>query len=150
MSGGQFTLSIEERQRRISEEFRQFDDWIERYQYLIEYGEGLPAIAASLRIPANHISECHGSTFLAGERREGLLFLYAASDIPILAGVLALLVNVYSGMPPRDILRHPAVMFEQIGLIRNLSPHRRASLIGINQRLVALASDISWPGRLAS
>lgn len=144
------TQSLDNRQQQLIEEFLQLSEWAERYQYLIELGGSLPPMPTSWRTDHNRVPECRGDTFLARERRDGLLFLHAASDTPILAGVLALIVEVYSGMPPSEILRYPPVLLDQIGLTQNLSPHRRGALLRIHERLVVLATNIEMPRRLAS
>lgn len=144
------TQSIEARQQRMIEEFLQLGEWAERYQYLIELGGKLPAMRTSWRTDRSRVPECRGDTFLAGESRDGRLFLHAASDIPILAGVLALIVEVYSGMPASEVLRHPPMLLDRIGLTHNLSRHRRAALLHIHERLISLATNVEMLRRLAS
>lgn len=152
MSGPYATedASIQERQERLVEEFLLFDDWAERYQYLVDLGRGLPPFPPSLRSKRHRIAGCDGQTFLSATRRDGRLFLYGASDMPVLAGILAILIRVYSGETPTDVLRHPPLLLDRIGLTRRLSPHRRLALLRIHERLLALAGDLDASGRLAS
>ncbi|MDQ1199381.1 SufE family protein [Agrobacterium sp. SORGH_AS 787] len=142
--------SILERQERLIDEFELFDDWAERYQYLIDLGRNLPPLSPSLRTARNRIAGCQGETFLSAARQNGRLFLYGASDMPVLAGILAILVRIYADETPSDILRHPPVFLDRIGLTRRLSPHRRLALVRIHERLLALASDLEARGKLAS
>lgn len=142
--------SILDRQERLIDEFLLFDDWAERYQYLIDLGRGLPLLPPSLRAERDRVTGCHGETFLSAARQNGRLFLYGASDMPVLAGILAIIVHIYSGETPSDILRHPPVLLDRIGLTRRLSPHRRLALVRLHERLLALASDLDASGRLAS
>jgi sulfur transfer protein SufE len=86
----------------------------------------------------------------SGERRDGLLFLHACSDRPVVAGILALIVGLYSGLAPAEIVRHPPVLLDRVGLTHRLSPHRRVALLRIHERLAALAADIGAPRRLVS
>ena len=142
--------SILERQARLIDEFLLFEDWAERYQYLIDLGRGLSPLPPSARVERGRIAGCHGETFLSATRQDGRLFFYGASDMPVPAGILAILVHIYSGETPSDILRHPPVLLDRIGLTRRLSPHRRLALVRIHERLLALASDLDTSGKLAS
>lgn len=152
MSGAHATehASFQERQERLIDEFLLFDDWAERYQYLIDLGRSLPPFPLSLRVERNRIAGCDGETFLSAIRHGGRISLYGASDMPVLAGILAILIRIYSGETPTDILRHPPVLLDRIGLTRKLSPHRRLVLVRIHERLLALASDLDTSGKLAS
>ncbi len=142
--------SIPERQKRLVEEFLLIDDWNDRYHHLIDLGQDLPPFDPSYCSERNRVSACDGDTFLAGEHINRRLLLYGASDTPVLAGILALLIEVYSGSPTVDILRHPPVFLDRIGLTRRLSPHRRVALLRIHERLTALAMDSEVPQKLAS
>jgi cysteine desulfuration protein SufE len=143
-------VSILERQEHLIEEFLLFDDWADRYQYLIDLGRSLPPFPPSLQSERHRIAGCDGQTFLSATRQDGRLFLYGASDMPVPAGILAILSRIYSGETPADILRHPPVLLDRIGLTRRLSPHRRLVLARIHERLLALASDLDASGKLAS
>ncbi|MCS0504759.1 SufE family protein [Ancylobacter mangrovi] len=142
--------TIAERQQRLIDEFLLIDEWADRYLHLSEVARSLPPLPATFRADYYRVPECPSNTFLAGERKNGVLFLHAASDTPILAGILALVVELYCGEPPAEILRHPPVILDRIGLTKNLSPHRRVALLRIHERLVALASDVDGTRRLAS
>lgn len=142
--------SVAERQKRITDEFLLLDDWNDRYHHLIDLGKSLPPLAPCHYSDCNRVAECHGNTFLAGQQTDRRLLLFGASDIPILAGILAVLIDVYSGFPTAEILRHPPVFLDNIGLTRRLSPHRRVALLRIHERLLALAADSEVPQKLAS
>lgn len=144
------TTSILDRQQQLIDEFMLFDDWAERYQYLIDLGRSLPSIPAALRTEKNRLSVCQSEAFLAAERQYGRLRLYGESDMPTVAGVLAIAVRVYSGATPADIIRTPPVLLDHIGLTQRLSPHRRIALVQVHERLLTLASDIPVSGKLAS
>lgn len=142
--------SIPERQQRLVDEFLLFDSWDERYRYLIELGELLPPLPRPMRADRYRVPACGSATFLAGERQNGRLFLHAASDMPMPARLLAILLRIYSDAPPADILRHPPVLLDRIGLTHRLSPHRRIVLLHIHERLLTLASDHETSGKLVS
>jgi cysteine desulfuration protein SufE len=130
---------IVEAQRRLIEEFSIFDDWSERYETLIDFGRRLAPMPTSLRVDRNRIRNCHGDAWLAGVRHEGRLFFSAASDADVVAGLLAIVVEVYSGSAPDEILSHPLFVLEATGLRHRLSPHRLASYTEILARLRDLA-----------
>lgn len=142
--------SIPARQQRLIDEFSGIDDWRDRYQHLSDLGRRMPAMPPALRIEQNRVRECANDTFLAGIHNADRLDLYGASDAPILAGILAILVELYSGERPADILSHPPIVFDRIGLTRQLSPHRRIALLHIHDRLTTIASGFAGVQRLAS
>lgn len=131
---------IVEAQRRLIEEFEIFHGWSERYQYLIELGGRLAPIPEAMKIDRNRIRNCLGDAWLAGTRRNGLLYLSAASQTDVLGGLLAIAVEVYSGRPPDQILSHPLIVLETTGLRQRLSPHRLAAYAEITTRLRVLAN----------
>ena len=130
---------IVEAQRRLIEEFSIFDDWSERYETLIEFGRRLAPMPMSLRIDRNLIRNCHGDARLAALHRDGRLFFSAASEADVVAGLLAIVVEVYSGSAPDEILSYPLFVLEATGLRDRLSPHRVASYTEIMVRLRDLA-----------
>jgi cysteine desulfuration protein SufE len=127
-------------QRRIIEEFEMAVSWSERYETLIEFGRRLAPMPMSLRVDRNRIRNCHGRAWLAAIRQEGRLFFSAASEADVVAGLLAIVVEVYSGSAPDEILFHPLMVLEATGLRDRLSPHRMASYTEIMARLTDLAN----------
>jgi cysteine desulfuration protein SufE len=130
---------IVETQRRIIEEFEMVPSWNERYEILIEFGRRLAPMPMSLRVDRNRIRNCHGRAWLAGVRHEGRLFFSAASEADVVAGLLAIVVEVYSGSAPDEIRFNPLTVLEATGLRDRLSPHRVASYKEIVARLTDLA-----------
>jgi cysteine desulfuration protein SufE len=132
---------VVEAQRRIVDEFELVDGWMERYETLIDFGRRLAPMPASLRTERNRIRACQGDAWLAGIHSGGRLHLSAASETAVLAGLLAIVVEVYSGRAAEDVLDHPLVVLETTGLSRRLSPqHRLAAYREILARLRQLAS----------
>jgi cysteine desulfuration protein SufE len=137
-----------ESQRRLAEEFELFDDWSDRYQTLIELGRRLASMPHALKTERNRIHNCRGDTWLAGDVSGGILQLSAASDTGVMAGLLAILVEVYSGRPASNVFDHPLSILDAVGLTGRLSPHRLAALREIVDRLQQLAAGVS--GRCSS
>jgi cysteine desulfuration protein SufE len=127
-------------QRRIIEDFEIVPSWSERYETLIEFGRRLAPMPMNLRVERNRIRNCHGHAWLAGIRREGRIFFSAASEADVVAGLLAIVVEVYSGCAPDEILFNPLMVLEATGLCDRLSPHRVASYREIMARLTDLAN----------
>ena len=144
------STSIVDHQKQLIEEFLLFENWAERYQYLIDLGDALAPLPVSMRTDANRITGCHSETFLIGVRTNGQLRFHGASDMPTLAGLLAIIIRVYSNKAPADILRHPPDLLDSIGLTKILSPHRRVALLRIHERLITLASDMPEVSKRAS
>lgn len=131
---------IVETQRRVIDEFEMFDDWRDRYETLIEFGKRLAPMPTSLKVDRNRIRNCRDDAWLAGIRRNGLLYLSAASEADVVAGLLAIIVEVYSGSAPDEILSHPLIVLEATGLNDRLSPHHLASYAEIMARVRGLAN----------
>jgi cysteine desulfuration protein SufE len=129
---------IVETQRRLIEEFEIFDSWSERYETLIDFGRRLQPLPEIMKVDRNRLRSCRGDAWLAGIRCDGLLYLSAASA-DVLAALLAIVVEVYSGCAPDEILSHPLIVLEATGLLDRLSPHRLASYAEIMARLRDLA-----------
>jgi cysteine desulfuration protein SufE len=130
---------VVETQRRIIEEFEIVPGWSERYETLIEFGRRLAPMPMNLRVDRNRIRNCHGQAWLAGVRCDGRLFFSASSEADMVAGLLAIVVEVYSGCAPDEILSHPLTVLEATGLRDRLSAHRLASYEEIMARLRDLA-----------
>ena len=115
-------------QRSIVDSFRYLEDWAERYQYLIDLGRRLPPFPETKRIEANRLHGCQAGVWLVADCRNGKLNFEATSDSAIVAGLIALLLEVYSGRRPDEILATSPAFIEEIGLAEHLSPHRANGL----------------------
>jgi len=120
--------TAEEAQNAIVEEFSFFDDWTERYQYLIDLGRKLPPFPQALRIDENKVHGCQSQVWLVAEGDAQRLDFRAISDSAIVSGLIALLLRVYSGRPAREILETEPRFVESIGLAKHLSPTRSNGL----------------------
>ncbi|WP_289065860.1 SufE family protein [uncultured Alistipes sp.] len=129
-------------QDQIIEEFSVFDDWLDRYDYLIGLGEGLPAIAPEHRTEQYQITGCQSRVWVdARLDDQGRVHFAADSDAIITKGIIALLVRVLNGRTPQEILDTELYFIDAIGLSANLSPTRANGLAAMvkQMRLYALA-----------
>lgn len=140
LNGDAVAESADHVQRSIIEDFRAFDDWADRYQYLIELGRRLPSFPDAARIEANRVSGCQAGVWLISDDRGGLLHFKATSDAAIVAGLIALLLKVYSGRSPTEILETSPTFVDAIGLASHLSPNRANGLARMLARIRAIAA----------
>lgn len=134
-------MSINEIQDAIVEEFSVFDDWMDRYQQLIEYGKDLPPIDERKRTEQYLIQGCQSKVWLDAELHDGKIYFTADSDAIITKGIVALLIKVLSGRTPDEILNAELYFIDKIGLKENLSPTRSNGLVAMvkQMRMYALA-----------
>ena len=133
--------SINELQDEVIEEFCALDDWMDRYQLLIDLGGDLPALPEKEKVEQNLIDGCQSRVWLVCEERGGRLFFQGESDALIVRGLVALLVRVLSGHTPQEILDADLFFIERIGLRDQLSPTRSNGLLAMikQMRMYALA-----------
>jgi len=132
---------IREIQQEIVEEFSIYEEWMDKYNYLIEISRNMPLIDDKNKISDNLISGCQSRVWLNAEFRDGRLFFTADSDSIITKGIIALLIRVFSERTPREILDADLNFIEKIGLKQNLSPTRANGLLQMikQMRLYAVA-----------
>ncbi|MDR0955190.1 MAG: SufE family protein [Rikenellaceae bacterium] len=128
-------------QEEIIDEFSLFDDWMDKYNYLIELAKDLPAIDEKHRTEAYLIKGCQSRVWVDAELREGRMYFTADSDAIITKGIIALLIRVLDGRTPQQVLDTDLYFIDRIGLQENLSPTRANGLLGMikQMRLYALA-----------
>lgn len=133
--------TIKEKQDRIIEEFSVFDDWMDRYQLLIDLGGEQPPLDSKYKTDSNLIEGCQSRVWLHAEMVDGKVVFKAESDALIVKGIVSLLVDVYSGHTPDEILDNEPYFVEAIGLRDHLSPTRSNGLVAMikQMRLYALA-----------
>lgn len=130
--------SISDAQQRITENFHLLEDDIERYDYLISLGRTLRPMAKNQKIAGNHLRDCRGDAWLSGSYKGDLLFLNGAAESDMIAGLLEIVIDIYSGHAPEEVLAHP-LNADTLGLTSCMSPHRRSCLESIVQRARNLA-----------
>jgi cysteine desulfuration protein SufE len=133
--------NLTETQKDIVEEFRVFEDWLDRYNYLIELGHELPEIDPAYKTSEYLINGCQSKVWLHAELQDGKIIFSADSDAIIVKGIVALLVKVLSGRTPEEILENQLFFIDEIGLSQNLSPTRSNGLLAMvkKMKLYALA-----------
>lgn len=136
-------MTIKDIQEEIVEEFSIFDDWLDRYQYLIDLSKDLPIIDDQYKKEQYLIKGCQSQVWLNAENVDGKVVYTADSDALITKGIIALLVRVMSNQPAADIKDADLFFIEQIGLKENLSPTRSNGLLAMikQMKLYAIAFD---------
>ena len=133
--------TIEEVQKDIIEEFAVFDEWLDKYEYLIDLGRDIALIDEADKTDANLIDGCQSRVWLTSSRdAEGRLHLKADSDAIITKGIISLLIRVFEGQLPKDILSADLHFIDEIGLRENLSPTRAGGLAAMIKRIRAIAA----------
>ena len=120
--------SIDDAVQSIIDEFSLFDDWIERYEYIIELGEKLSGLSAAQKIEANRVKGCQSRVWFVATREEDRVHFDADSDAMIVRGLIALLLRVYSDRTPQEIAVTPPDFFEAVDLGSHLSGNRANGL----------------------
>jgi len=136
-------MTIEEIQTQIVEEFSGFEDWMDKYAYLIEIGNEMTPIDVKYKIDSNLIRGCQSRVWLHQEFSEGRITFEAESDALIVKGLVALLLRIYSGRTPKEILESEPLFIDEIGLRQHLSPTRSNGLLSMvkQMKLYALAYE---------
>lgn len=127
--------AIEAREQEIVDEFALFDDWMGKYEYLIELGNSLPLIEDEYKTDEHRIHGCQSRVWLRSEYDDGRVFYKADSDAVITKGLISLLIRVLSGQPPEEIARADMGFLQQIGLQEHLSPTRKNGLNAMVQKM---------------
>ncbi len=128
-------------QREIIEEFGLFDDWMDRYQYLIDLGRRLPEFPDELRTDEHRIRGCQSQVWFVPEKKDGRLYFQAISDAAIVSGLIAVLLRLYSGREPRDILDTPPDFVTALELQSHLSPTRSNGLSSMLKAIRGFAAE---------
>ena len=134
-------MTINERQNEIIEEFQDFDDWMDKYQLLIDLGNGQEPLDEKYKVESNLIDGCQSRVWLQADYVDGKIHFQAESDALIVKGIVALLIRVLNNSTPQEILDADLYFIEQIGLKEHLSPTRSNGLLAMvkQMRMYALA-----------
>ena len=136
-------MSIKEIENQIIEEFSVFTDWMDKYEYIIELGKGVPVLDEKLKTEENLIKGCQSRVWLGCREEDGKLYFSADSDAIITKGIISLLIRVYNGQTPQAILKSDFSFIGAIRLQENLSPTRANGLLSMIKqiRVYALAFE---------
>ncbi|TDE46737.1 SufE family protein [Flavobacterium rhamnosiphilum] len=134
-------MKIKDIQEEIVDEFSMFDDWIERYEYIIELGKNLPLIKEEFKTENNLIKGCQSKVWLQGEKKDDKIVFTADSDAILTKGIIAILIRTFSNQSAKDILEADMDFIDKIGLKEHLSPTRANGLVSMikNIKMYALA-----------
>ena len=127
--------SIHEIQDEIIDEFSMFDDWMQRYEYMIQLGKSLELIDQKYKTDDYTIKGCQSKVWVFAELKDQLIQFTADSDAIITKGIIALLLRVFSGQKPKDILDTELYFIDQIGLKEHLSPTRANGLLSMIKQI---------------
>jgi cysteine desulfuration protein SufE len=132
---------IQVAQQELIEDFEMFEDWMDRYQYLIDMGRRLAPFPDEYRNDRNRIRGCQSQVWFVANKREGRLHFEAISDAAIVSGLIALLLRLYSGRLPQDILDTPPEFVTALQLEAHLSPTRSTGLSSMLAAIRRFASE---------
>jgi len=128
-------MTLEEKQAEIVDEFSMFDDWMQKYEYLIELGKDLPKIAEEKKTEERIIQGCQSQVWLDSELVEGKMHFSADSDAIITKGIIGLLIRVLNNEKPEDIAKSDLHFISDIGLHEHLSPTRSNGLASMVKKM---------------
>lgn len=128
-------MTITEIKNDIIEEFAMFEDWEERYQYMIDLGKTLPLIDAQYKTENNIIKGCQSKVWVHADMKDDKVRFTADSDAIITKGIIAILIRVFSNQHPKDIIEADTDFIDQIGLKEHLSPTRANGLVSMIKQL---------------
>ena len=132
-------MTIEESELEIIEEFSVFDDWMDKYEFIIEIGKELPFFEDKFKIEDNLIKGCQSRVWVQADIKNDIIQLSADSDAIITKGIIALLIRVLNKQKPEDILKAKLTFIKDIGLQEHLSPTRANGLVGMVKQIKTYA-----------
>ena len=124
-------MTLEEKKQAVIEEFSMYDEWLDKYEYLIELGKSLESYPEEEKTEDKLIKGCQSRVWLDYELQDGKLYFRADSDAIITKGIISLLIDVYSGRSPEEIAGDDFGFIDEIGLRENLSPTRANGLVSM-------------------
>jgi cysteine desulfuration protein SufE len=128
-------MNIKEIQNEIVSEFSMFDDWMERYEYIIELGKGLPIIEEQFKTEDNIIKGCQSKVWVHAEEKDGKVVFSADSDAILTKGIIAILIRAFSNQTPAVILEANTDFIDEIGLKEHLSATRANGLVSMIKKI---------------
>ena len=128
-------MSIQEIQNEIVEEFSMFEDWMQRYEYIIELGKSLPLIEEQYKTEDNIIKGCQSKVWVHGEQENDKIVFTADSDAILTKGIIAILIRTFSNQKASDILDANTDFIDEIGLKEHLSPTRANGLVSMIKQI---------------
>ena len=136
-------MKLEEKKQAVIEEFSMYDEWLDKYEYLIELGKALEAYPEEEKTEEKLIKGCQSRVWLDYELKDGKLYFRADSDAIITKGIISLLISVYSGRTPAEIANDDFGFVDRIGLRENLSPTRANGLVSMIDTIKQAAKEMA-------
>lgn len=134
-------MTLQEAKAEVIENFSMFDEWLDKYEYIIELGKNLQEFPEELKTEDRLIKGCQSRVWLDARRENGKIIFTADSDAVITKGIISLLIGVYSGRTPEEVAGDDFAFIEQLGLRENLSPTRANGLASMIQTIKKLSSN---------
>ena len=131
--------TLEEQEIELIEEFEVYEDWMDRYQYLVDLGGELEGLSADEKNDDTLIKGCQSQVWLVCDEQEGRLYLRGESDAIIVKGIVALLINMMSGCTAEEVVKYDFGFLDKIGLKEHLSPTRSNGLVSMVEKMKAYA-----------
>lgn len=128
-------MTLEQKQQEIIDEFAIYDDWMEKYEYIIELGKDLPMIDPSKKTDDRLIEGCQSRVWLDSQVKDGKMYFSADSDAIITKGIIGLLINVLNNESPEDVAKADLHFINDIGLQEHLSPTRANGLLSMVKKM---------------
>ena len=128
-------MTIKEIQNEIVDEFSMFDDWMQRYEYIIELGKSLPLIEEQYKVDENIIKGCQSKVWVHAEEKDGKVIFSADSDAILTKGIIAILIRAFSNQTPAAILEANTDFVDEIGLKEHLSATRANGLVSMIKKI---------------
>jgi cysteine desulfuration protein SufE len=128
-------MTIQKIQEEIVDEFSMFDDWMQRYEYIIDLGKNLPLIKEEFKTEDNIITGCQSKVWVHAERHDDKIFFTADSDAILTKGIIAILIRTFSNQDSAAILNADTHFIDEIGLKEHLSPTRANGLVSMIKKI---------------
>lgn len=135
-------MSAQQAQQTLLEEFEFFDNWMDRYQYIIDLGKALPEYPEEWKSAEYKIEGCQSQVWIRPEAKGDIISFAAISDAAIVSGLIALLMRIYNGRTAAEILATPPDFLSALGLDKHLSPTRSNGLHAMLERIFAIAKAV--------
>ena len=132
-------MSLEEKKQQVIDDFSMYEEWLDKYEYLIELGKSLEPFPEESKTEDKLIKGCQSRVWLDARLQDGKLYFSADSDAIITKGIISLLISVYSGCTPQEIAADDFAFVARIGLKENLSPTRANGLVSMIERIKEIA-----------
>ncbi|MFV0604806.1 MAG: SufE family protein [Niabella sp.] len=127
--------TIQQTEAEIVEDFSLFDDWDGKYEYIIDLGKKLPALADEFKLDENKVKGCQSTVWLVAEQKDGLVYYHADSDAVIVKGLISMLIRVLSEHTPNEIITADLDFINQIGMTRHLAQTRSNGLLAMVKQM---------------